>query len=77
MPAQRSFRGTGRSASAPGLTKYRDVLVTVRDWVAKLKKSGRTENEVIASKPTADLDAVWGKRLLMPDQFVGIVYNTR
>ena len=68
--------GHGPLADRDALTKYRDMLVTVRDRIAKLKKAGRTEKEVVASKPTADLDATWGKGFMMPDVFVGIVYNT-
>ena len=68
--------GHGPLADRGALTKYRDVLVTVRDRVAKLKKAGRTEKEVVAAKPTADFDPTWGKGFMMPDVFVGIVYNT-
>jgi len=28
------------------------------------------------ARVTADLDATWGKGFMMPDVFVGIVYNT-
>ena len=52
------------------------MLVTVRARIAKLKNAGRTEKEVVASKPTAYLDETWGKGFMMPDVFVGIVYNT-
>jgi len=68
--------GHGPLGDRGALAKYRDVLVTVRDRVTKLKKAGQTEKEVVAAKPTADLDAVWGKGFMMPDVFVGIVYNT-
>jgi glyoxylase-like metal-dependent hydrolase (beta-lactamase superfamily II) len=68
--------GHGPLADRGALTKYRDMLVTVRDRIAKLKKAGRTEKEVVAAKPTADLDATWGKGFMMPDVFVGIVYST-
>lgn len=68
--------GHGPLADRGALAKYRDVLVTVRDRVAKLKKAGRSEKEVVAAGPTADLNPVWGKGFMMPDVFVGIVYNT-
>jgi hypothetical protein len=42
------------------LANYRDMMVTVRDRVKKLKASGRTIEETIAERPTADLDAAWG-----------------
>ena len=53
-----------------------DVLVTVRDRVQKLKTAGRTLAEVQGAKPTADLDATWGKGFMMPNDFLGSVYNT-
>ncbi len=68
--------GHGPLADRGALTRYREMLVAVRDRVAKLKKAGRTERDVVAARPTADLDPVWGKGFMMPDVFVGIVYNT-
>jgi hypothetical protein len=44
--------------------------------VLKLKAGGRSLTEAIAAKPTADLDATWGKGAMPPDAFVAIVYNT-
>jgi len=48
----------------------------VRDRVQKLKTAGRTVEQMVAAKPTADLDATWGKGFMQPDVFVTIVYNT-
>ncbi len=66
--------GHGPVADRAALMKYREMLVTVRDRVQKLKTAGRSMQDVVAAKPTADLDAVWGKGFLMPDQFVGMAY---
>jgi cyclase len=68
--------GHGPVADRTALTAYRDMLVTVRDRVQKLKVSGRTLAEVTAAKPTADLDAPWGAGFMKADHFVAIVYNT-
>jgi cyclase len=68
--------GHGPLADKAALTTYRDMLVTVRDRVQKLKTSGRALADVVAQKPTADLDPVWGKGFMQPDFFVTIVYNT-
>jgi hypothetical protein len=51
------------------------MLSTVRDKVTALKKSGASEQEVIAKKPTADLDPAWAHGG-SPDMFVGIAYRT-
>jgi cyclase len=68
--------GHGPLADRAALVAYRDMMVTVRDRVQKLKTAGRTLPEAVAAKPTADLDAKWGKGFLQPDNFVGIVYGT-
>jgi cyclase len=68
--------GHGPLGDLASLSKYRDMLVTVRDRVAKLKKSGQTVKEVIAAAPTKDLDATWGKGFMQPADFLAIVYNT-
>ncbi len=68
--------GHGPVTDRAALMKYREMLVTVRDRIQKLKTAGRSEKEVVAEKPLADLDAVWGKGFLMPDQFVQIAYNS-
>jgi cyclase len=52
------------------------MLVLVRDRVQQLKTAGRTLEEVLAAKPTTDLDPTWGKGFLTPDMFVTLVYNT-
>jgi cyclase len=68
--------GHGPSGDKAALTKYRDMLVAIRDRVKMQKDAGKTLKEVIAAKPTADFDAAWGAGLLMPDAFVTLVYTT-
>jgi cyclase len=68
--------GHGPVGVKAALAKYRDMLVTVRDRVQAQKKAGKKVEEVVAAKPTADLDAAWGNGFLKPEQFVGIVYST-
>lgn len=68
--------GHGPLGDKAALTKYRDMLVTVRDRVQKLKTSGRTLDEVVSAAPTKDLDDVWGKGFMDPKSFVSIVYST-
>ena len=68
--------GHGPLADRAALTRFRDMLVTVRDRVQKMKAAGRTLDEVTAAAPTKDFDATWGKGFMPPPMFVGIVYNT-
>jgi glyoxylase-like metal-dependent hydrolase (beta-lactamase superfamily II) len=67
--------GHGPLADKKALTAYRDMLVTVRDRVQKLKAAGRSAEEAVAAKPTKDLDETWGKGFMQPDNFVRIVYG--
>jgi cyclase len=75
-PKTQIVPGHGPVGDVVALNKYRDMLITVRDRVAKLKKSGQTLQQVVAAAPTKDLDATWGKGFMTPADFLGIVYNT-
>lgn len=68
--------GHGPLGTRDQLQASRDMLSTVRDRVAKLKTAGASEQEALAKKPTADLDATWNKGAFGPDMLVGIVYRT-
>jgi glyoxylase-like metal-dependent hydrolase (beta-lactamase superfamily II) len=68
--------GHGPLAKREDLTKFRDMLVTVRDRVQKLKKEGRKLEEVVAAEPTKDLDPIWGKGFMQAKDFIGIVYGS-
>ncbi len=68
--------GHGPLGDRAALTKYRDMLSTVRDRVQKLKSSGQTMDQVIAANPTAEFDAAWGKGFIDPKRFIGLVYST-
>ncbi len=51
-------------------------MKAARDRIAKLKAEGKTRDEVIAAKPTADLDAKWGTGFMKGDGFVGLAYDS-
>jgi hypothetical protein len=68
--------GHGPLGDRAALMKYREMLVTVRERLQTLKTAGRSAQDVVAAKPLADLDAVWGKGFLMPDQFVQIAFSS-
>ena len=67
--------GHGPLATPKDLRAFRDMLATLRDNVAKLIKEGKSADEVVAAQPSKDLDPVWGKGFLKPEQFVRIVYS--
>jgi glyoxylase-like metal-dependent hydrolase (beta-lactamase superfamily II) len=67
--------GHGVVGGKADLKLFRDVLVEAREKVAKLKKQGRTLEEVVAAKPTAQYDAEWGQGFQNPKSFLGWVYQ--
>src|SRR5580698_4185643 len=57
------------------LKAFRDMMAAIRDNVAKLKKAGKTRDETVAAKPTADFDAKWGQFVIEPGFFTRLVYE--
>jgi glyoxylase-like metal-dependent hydrolase (beta-lactamase superfamily II) len=68
--------GHGPLADKAALTEYRTMLITARDRMAKLVKDGKTEDEVVAAKPFADLDARWAPTELAGRNFIRVVYHS-
>lgn len=57
------------------LQEWRDMLVAIRQNVAKLKKSGMSRDETVAAKPTAAFDAKFGNFVIDPGFFTRLVYQ--
>jgi len=68
--------GHGPLGNKADLAKSRDMLITSRDRVQKLKSAGKSAQEAVAEKPFADLDPAWGKGIINPEQWVQVVYLT-
>ena len=68
--------GHGPLGNKADLTKFRDMLVTSRDRVEKLKSAGKSAQEAVAERLFADLDPVWGNGIVNSEQWVQIVYLT-
>jgi glyoxylase-like metal-dependent hydrolase (beta-lactamase superfamily II) len=66
--------GHGPVGSRTELIAFRDMLVTVRSNVAALKRQGKSLDEIVAAKPTAAFDAVWGNFVFNGAQFTKMVY---
>jgi cyclase len=66
--------GHGPLGSKADLKKFRDMLATIRDRIKKGIREGKTQDQVVASKPSAEFDAAWGGGFLKPDDFVGLTY---
>ena len=67
--------GHGPLGTKADLKAYRDMLAAVSGQVAAQIKQGKKIEEVVASKPTAKLDAAWGKGFLTPEKFVEMLYG--
>ena len=68
--------GHGPIADRAALTEYRTMLVTARDRMTKLVKDGKNEDDVLAAKPFADLDAKWAPTELASKNFIRVVYHS-
>src|SRR5271169_3740676 len=68
--------GHGPIADKATLIEYRAMLITARDRMAKLVKEGKSEDDVVAAKPFADLDAKWAPTELAAKNFVRVVYHS-
>jgi glyoxylase-like metal-dependent hydrolase (beta-lactamase superfamily II) len=66
--------GHGPIGNESQLVEFRDMLVTIREKVAALKKQGKSRDEVVAAKPTANYDAKWGGFVVNGDFFTRLVY---
>jgi glyoxylase-like metal-dependent hydrolase (beta-lactamase superfamily II) len=67
--------GHGAPGSRSDLVEFRDMLVSIREGVASLKKQRRSLADVIAAKPTTAHDAKWGQFLINPRFFTTLVYQ--
>jgi cyclase len=68
--------GHGPLADKAALMAYHTMLVTARDRMAKLVKEGKSEDDVVAAKPFADLDVKWAPTELASKNFIRVVYHS-
>ena len=77
-PNTKIIPGHGATVDRTAVMAHRDMIIGVRDQVAKLMKEGKSADEVVAAHPSADFDskvlpaAPNGDK--MADRFVGQVY---
>ena len=56
-PNTKIIPGHGPTVDRAAVTMHRDMLLVLKDRIAKLVDQGKTQDEVLAAKPTADFDA--------------------
>jgi cyclase len=74
-PKTRIIPGHGPLATPDELAAFRKMLVTVYDRLSPMLDAGKTISEAIAAKPTADLDATWGKGFFTGGMFTRVAYD--
>jgi cyclase len=68
--------GHGVVVDKTAVAAHKAMMMAVRDKVAALVRQNKTQEEVIASKPTAEFDAkVTGSTPMTADRFVGQLYQ--
>jgi cyclase len=70
----RIIPGHGPLATRADLQATHDMLVTVRGRVLDLIRKGRTQEEIVAAKPTKEFDAKYGAAFFKPDVWTQRVY---
>jgi glyoxylase-like metal-dependent hydrolase (beta-lactamase superfamily II) len=68
--------GHGAVANKADLQRFHDMLVKVRGNIQTLIEQGRTEDEVVAAKPTAEFDAAWGGGFMNAENFTRFAYQS-
>ena len=68
--------GHGALANKSDMQRFHDMLVKVRGNIQTLIDQGKTEDEVVAAKPTAEFDGAWGQGFMMPEQFTRFAYQS-
>jgi cyclase len=68
--------GHGPLAAKKDIEEFRAMLVTSHDRIKKLVDEGKSEEEVLAAKPLADLDATWANNPQHAAAHTRNVYNS-
>jgi cyclase len=70
----RIIRGHGPLGNKAELQGYHDMLVVIRDRVAKLVKAGKSQDQVIEARPTKEFEEKYGGANFNAAQWIGRAY---
>jgi cyclase len=73
-PSTKIIPGHGAIVDKTGVAAHRDMVMAVRDKVAALVRQGKTQQEVLAAKPTSDYDAKVPQAAQTSERFVNQLY---
>jgi len=68
------IRGHGPLGNKAELQAYHDMLVVVRDRVAKLVKAGKSQEDVVAARPTKEFEEKYAGTSFNAAQWIGRAY---
>ena len=68
------IRGHGPLGNKAELQAYHDMLVVVRDRVAKLVKAGKSQDDVVKARPTKEFEEKYGGASFNAEQWIGRAY---
>ncbi len=68
------IRGHGPLGNKAELQAYHDMLVVVRDRVRKLVKAGKSQEQVVAARPTKEFEEKYGGASFNAEQWIGRAY---
>jgi len=66
--------GHGPVGDRDDLIAYRDMLTKARGSISPLIADGKTVEDIVAVKPTAEFDAGWGGGFLNPERFIRVMH---
>jgi cyclase len=73
-PNTKIIPGHGPMVDRNAVSAHRDMVIAVRDKIAPMVRDGKTLEQVVAAKPTADFDAKVQQPGTTGERFVGQVY---
>ena len=73
-PNTKIIPGHGAIVDKAAVAAHRDMITAIRDRVSALVTQGKTQDEVVAAKPTGEFDARVPQPAQTGDRFVGQVY---
>lgn len=73
-PKTKIIPGHGEIVDRAALTAHRDMILAIRDRIAPLVQQGKSQEEVLAAKPTSEYDAKVPTASTTSERFVTQVY---
>lgn len=68
--------GHGPLSNSAELKRYGEMLVVLRDRIAALKAQGKSLQQAIQAKPSAEYDAALGGKFISPELLVELIYRS-